>query len=245
MLASLERKSMVKKIIAKTAAILRGKDFQLDERIPTWALINISIARSLSLVRCLLTGLVFSINPKKLVFLGRRVVISNRSLISFGRGVTISDGCIIDGLSSSGISIGDGVSIGPYSILKATGSLTDVGVGITIGAGCGFDAYTFFGGAGGIVIGRNVICGQHVSFHAENHTSGSTTIPIKAQGTTRQGIKVSDDCWIGANVTVLDGCNIGRGSIIGAGSVVRGDIPPFSVVVGVPGRVVRKRSIVP
>ncbi|MEO1186848.1 MAG: DapH/DapD/GlmU-related protein, partial [Cyanobacteria bacterium J06636_27] len=54
-------------------------------------------------------------------------------------------------------------------------------------------------------------------------------------------IVIEDDCWLGHNVTVLDGVKIGKGSIIGAGSVVNQNIPPFSIAVGTPARIIRNR----
>jgi acetyltransferase-like isoleucine patch superfamily enzyme len=58
----------------------------------------------------------------------------------------------------------------------------------------------------------------------------------------RKGIVVGDDCWIGAKVTFLDGAHVGKGSVIAAGAVVRGEIPPYSIAVGVPARVIKFRK---
>jgi len=228
-------------LVNKVATVYRGKDYKIDPKLPLSALVGYSFRRFSALSRCLLRGVVFSFDFKKLVFLGSNVELTNRSMISFGKGVTIGKGVIIDGLSVEGVIIGDGVSIGPYSIIKATGVLSDLGKGVEIGANSGFDAYTFIGASGGVKIGQNVICGQHVSFHSENHIFDRVDIPIKLQGTTRQGIIIEDDCWIGANVTFLDGAHIGRGSVVGAGAVVLGKMPTNSVIVGVPARVVKNR----
>ncbi|MBA2748254.1 MAG: acyltransferase, partial [Tatlockia sp.] len=59
---------------------------------------------------------------------------------------------------------------------------------------------------------------------------------------TRQGVVIEDNCWLGYGVKVLDGVTIGEGSVIGAGAVVTKDIPPYSVAVGVPAKVVRSRQ---
>ena len=64
---------------------------------------------------------------------------------------------------------------------------------------------------------------------------------IKEQGYTWQGIIIEDDVWIAANVTVCDGVKIGKGAVIGAGAVVVNDIPPFTVAVGVPAKVIKHR----
>jgi acetyltransferase-like isoleucine patch superfamily enzyme len=59
------------------------------------------------------------------------------------------------------------------------------------------------------------------------------------QGITAEGIRIEDNCWIGAGAVVLDGVTVGRGSCIGAGAVVSQSIPPHSLAVGVPARVTR------
>ena len=53
---------------------------------------------------------------------------------------------------------------------------------------------------------------------------------------------MGNDCWIGVKVTFLDGANVGDGCIIAAGSIVRGDIPPFSIIAGVPAKVIKMRN---
>lgn len=55
-----------------------------------------------------------------------------------------------------------------------------------------------------------------------------------------KAIHIEDDCWIGANAVILPGVTIGRGSTIGAGAIVSRDVPPYSIAVGIPARVVKK-----
>jgi acetyltransferase-like isoleucine patch superfamily enzyme len=169
------------------------------------------------------------------------VEIRNIASVRFGSVVSLGKGVLIDGLSRDGVCLGDGVSIGRHSILRCTGTLSNMGVGISIGDGTGMDAFCFVGGAGGVYIGKNVLVGQHASFHAEDHCFEDLEKLIKEQGTTRRGIYIGDNCWIGANVTFLDGCTVGSGSIVGAGSIVRGSLPDNCIAVGVPARVVRSR----
>jgi len=101
------------------------------------------------------------------------------------------------------------------------------------------DAYSYIGAAGKVTIGEKVIIGQHIAFHAENHDYERADIPIKEQGTRRKGIVIKDDCWVGSNTTFLDGAQVGRGCVIAAGSLVRGEIPSDSIVVGAPARVLK------
>jgi len=147
----------------------------------------------------------------------------------------------VDGLSRQGVEIGDDVVIGPYSVIRAS-MLTRLGEGVRIGKRSAMDAYSYIGAGGGVFIGDCVIMGQHVSFHAENHQYDRLDVPIREQGITRKGIVIEDDCWVGSNVTFLDGVRVGRGCVIAAGTIVRGEIPAYSVVAGVPGRVIKTRK---
>ena len=84
--------------------------------------------------------------------------------------------------------------------------------------------------------------GPRVNLLAENHNFERTDIPIKAQGVRRSFIAIGDDCWLGANCTILAGVTIGQGSIVAAGAVVTSDVPPFSIVGGVPARLIKSRA---
>jgi acetyltransferase-like isoleucine patch superfamily enzyme len=65
---------------------------------------------------------------------------------------------------------------------------------------------------------------------------------IKEQGVKREFVKIEDDCWIAANTVILAGVTIGRGSVVAAGSVVTKDVPPYSIVGGVPAKVIKSRK---
>jgi acetyltransferase-like isoleucine patch superfamily enzyme len=175
-----------------------------------------------------------------IVFMAKNVNLRNTSLIRFGKGVTLERGVIIDGLMRKGVVLGDNVKIGAYSVI-AGAPASNLGEGIAVGANSAVDAYSFIGSSGFISIGENVIMGQHVGFHPENHNFDRTDVPIREQGTTRQGITIEDDVWVGSNAIFLGGAHVGKGSVIGAGSVVRGNIPPYSIAVGIPAKVIRSR----
>lgn len=84
--------------------------------------------------------------------------------------------------------------------------------------------------------------GQNIRFHAQNHKFNNVNVPIRNQGTTQKGIVIEDDCWIGSGSVFLDGVKVGKGSVIGANSLVNKNIDPYSVAVGNPVRVVKKRK---
>lgn len=94
---------------------------------------------------------------------------------------------------------------------------------------------------GRVTIGDDVRIATGVVLVGENHVFDDLDRPIREQGLTTEGIAIEDDVWIGANVTVVDGVTIGAHSVVGAGAVVTRDVPPWSVVGGVPARIIRDR----
>ena len=126
--------------------------------------------------------------------------------------------------------------------LPPLGVVARPGRGITVGDRTGIGDHCFFWGQGGIEIGSDVIFGPDVQIFSENHRFDDPTIPISRQGEDRRPVVIGNDCWIGGRVTILAGVHIGGGCVIGAGSLVTKDIPPNSVAVGAPARVVRQRT---
>jgi len=213
---------------------IKGRPFLLDRNIPLSLLLGLLIRRATWLMRGVFK-LLFLQRRIATVFMAKGVNLRGASLIRFGKGVTLERGVIIDGLMRKGVVLGDNVKIGAYSVIVGA-PVSNLGEGISMGANSAVDAFSFIGSSGFVSIGENVIMGQHVSFHPENHVYDRTDIPIRSQGTTRLGITIEDDCWVGANVTFLDGAVVGRGCVIGAGSVVRGKIPPYCIAIGVPAK---------
>lgn len=230
----------VYKAVEALAGRIKGRPFRLDRGIPLSLLMGLLVRRAAWLIRGLCKCLVLQ-RRIAIVFMAKDVNLRGASLVRFGKGVTLERGVIIDGLMRKGVVLGDNVKIGPYSVL-AGAPISNLGEGIRMGANSAVDAYSFIGSSGFVSIGENVIMGQHVGFHPENHDFDRTDVPIRAQGTTRQGITIEDDVWVGSNAIFLDGAHVGRGCVIGAGSVVRGEIPPYSIAVGIPAKVIRSRQ---
>jgi maltose O-acetyltransferase len=94
-----------------------------------------------------------------------------------------------------------------------------------------------------VTIGDDCVMGPDVVMMTMSHEFEDPSIPINQQPTpARRPIKIGRDVWIGTRVVILPGVEIGEGSVIGVGSIVNKSIPPYSVAVGVPARVVRKRG---
>lgn len=92
---------------------------------------------------------------------------------------------------------------------------------------------------GPVSVGNHVILAQNIVMSGLNHGYEDVNIPIHKQKVTMAPIVIEDDCWLGANVVVTAGVTIGKHSVIAAGAIVTKSIPPFSIAVGNPARVIK------
>ncbi|MFI0491622.1 acyltransferase [Flavobacterium sp.] len=92
---------------------------------------------------------------------------------------------------------------------------------------------------GPVTIGNDVRLAQNITLSGLNHNYEDVNLPIHVQGVSTAPIIVENDCWIGANVVAVAGVTIGKHSIVAAGSIVTKNIPPYSVAVGNPARVIK------
>jgi galactoside O-acetyltransferase len=140
------------------------------------------------------------------------------------------------------ITIGTQFGMNPYCQLFAQGKKGDseiiignnvkLNYNVMINADCG----------GKISIGDNVRIGPYTVMRAANHKFSDISRPIYEQGHLPGVILIEEDVWLGAHVTVMPNVTIGKSSVIGAGSVVTKDIPPFSIAAGIPAKVIGKRT---
>ncbi len=227
-------KAIIQKIIQ-----LRNPNFKFDEALNTRALLQFIWIQVCSIIRGLKV-LLFLKNPKGML-LGNGVTFFNISKIQYGKFLRLGNQVYVSALSKNGIQFGDNVSIGAYSRVIVSTSLTEIGDKISLGNNVGIGEFAYLGGAGGLEIGDECIIGQYLSCHPENHNYQDTSISIRHQGVTRKGIKIGKNCWIGSKVTILDGATIGNGSIIAAGSVVTKSFPENSIIGGIPAKLLKTR----
>lgn len=158
------------------------------------------------------------------------------------RRISIGDHCLIKrdtslcGGAAGGLILGDSCEIAENCLIRAFNGRIRFGRRSSLNF-CG----DIVGGAGGVEIGNDVRIGPHCVLIASEHNWSDPERPIVEQGTRSAGIVIEDDVWIGAHVTILDGVRIGTGCVVGAGAVVSRSLPPFSVAVGVPARVLKSR----
>lgn len=157
---------------------------------------------------------------------GRDICLRHPGRISIGDRVGIDDGCLLDarGAGEDGISIGDDVLIARNTIIQAKASPIRIGARCTIAGQC------YLSSSGGIELGRAVMIGGQCYIGGGLYRTGDRSVPMRDQEMYSRGpVVIEDDVWIGAGVMVLDGVRIGTGSVIGAGSIVREDLPAYTV----------------
>ena len=175
-------------------------------------------------------------------FLGTRVTLINRRKLTLGRNTSIGAGVLIDALSRDGVRLDDDATVDRGAIIRASGAIRALGIGVHVGSRAAIGANNFIHGGGGVHIGRNTLLGPSVQVFSENHNFGALDVPIIEQGETRAAVHIGDDVWIGASSVILAGVTIGDGAVIAAGAVVRTDIPAFAIAAGVPAKVIGTRQ---
>ncbi|GGB15083.1 hypothetical protein GCM10011492_00940 [Flexivirga endophytica] len=177
--------------------------------------------------------------PSTYVDRGARLL--NRRHLTLGERTSVGQDVLVDAMSRDGIQIADEVTIDRGAVIRASGVIRNLGIGIMIGRRSAIGVNNFIHGGGGVYIGQNVLLGPGVQIFSENHITSDVNTPIIEQGELRDSVHIEDDVWIGAGAIVTAGVHIRRGAVIAAGAVVTRDVAEFSVVAGVPAREVSRR----
>lgn len=164
--------------------------------------------------------------------------------VRLARGVYLDEGVYLHA-TPNGIEIGENTYVMHHAELHVYNFRALPHAGIRIGKNCLISEFNVLRGQGGITIGDNVYTAPLVQMAAVNHVYDDPNVPIIKQGITAQGIVIEDDAWIGAGAIILDGVRVGKGAVVAAGAVVTQDVPPYSVVGGVPARVIKTITGVP
>jgi acetyltransferase-like isoleucine patch superfamily enzyme len=175
--------------------------------------------------------------------LGAGIRLYYPACLRVGDDVTIGDRSFLHCLSKRGVSIGSNSSIDSNLWLHCGASVSGQEPGFfEMGSRSYIGCNAVVGASGGIRIGDDVLIGQCVNFHSENHIFQDRDRLIREQGVSHRGIAIEDDVWIGSKATILDGVTIGRGAVVGAGALVTRSIPEYAIALGVPARLVGSRS---
>lgn len=172
------------------------------------------------------------------VAIERGVRIRFAGQIRLGRGVYLDEGVYLHACPG-GIEIGENTMVMHHAELHVYNFRDLPHAGIKIGRDSLIGEFNVLRGQGGITVGDRVYTSPLVQLVAVNHLFSDPDRPFVEQGITAQGIALESDVWIGAGAIVTDGVRIGQGAVVAAGAVVTEDVPPHTLVAGVPARVVK------
>jgi carbonic anhydrase/acetyltransferase-like protein (isoleucine patch superfamily) len=142
--------------------------------------------------------------------------------------------------NSSQIVVGSGVFVGGGSWLQVLDEYTGDEPALVIGDGTSVVGRCVLSAAASVRLGANVLLARNVYISDHSHRFDDTTLPVLAQGVAKiEPVEIGDGAWLAENVVVLPGVRIGRGSVVGANSVVADDVPDYCVAVGQPARVIK------
>ena len=221
-------------------------DMQIGQR-SWWALLKYEFVIMLCNGRSGALGYVLRKLFYPLIFgnIGRNVTFGRNLTIRHPHKIKIGDNCIIDEncvLDAKGDDV-RGIEMGNDCVLSRNNILSCKGGYIKLGDGTNIAQNSLVHSEVAVELGQNTLVASYVYFvGGGNHDFSRTDITVIQQPSlSRGGIFIEDNCWFGAGVIVLDGSHIGRDCVVAAGAVINSDMPAFSVVVGMPARVLRNR----
>lgn len=167
---------------------------------------------------------------------GVRLRYANR--IKLGSGAYLDQGTYLHACPN-GIEIGENTIVMHGAILHVYNFRDLPHSGIRIGRDSLVGEYSVIRGQGGVEIGDRVYTSPFTQIIAVNHVYSDPTRPFVEQGITAEGIVIEDDVWLGAGAIITDGVRVGKGAVVAAGAVVTRDVPPYTVVGGVPAKPIK------
>ncbi len=150
-----------------------------------------------------------------------------RGMVFFGRGVEL----IVGGR----LELGAWTWVGDRNRLRCHEGSVRLGDKAVLGSDNAINAFL------DVEVGRDALLSDWIYITDFDHETGRLDVPIRKQGIRKDPVRIGADVWVGEKASILRGADIGAGSVIGSQSVVKGVIPPFSIAVGAPARVIRSR----
>lgn len=171
--------------------------------------------------------------------------IENKVRLRFANNIRLGNGVYLDQNTylhacPNGISLGARTIVMHGAVLHVYNFRSLPNAGITIGEDSLVGEYSVIRGQGGVTIGNRVYTSPFTQIIAVNHVFDDPQQPFIKQGITAEGIIIEDDVWLGAGAVITDGVRVGKGAVIAAGAVVTKDVPPHSVVGGIPAKVIKE-----
>jgi len=166
------------------------------------------------------------------VVFGRNITIRHPQRIRIGNNVVIDDNVVLDAKAEDGVTltIADNTIVGRNSALVCKGGVIEIADSVNISVNCTIISESQ------ISIGQKTLVGGHCYVIAGgNHGIEFNGVPFVEQPRVQKGgVTILDNCWLGAQSTVLDGTKIGPNAVVGASALVNRDVPENTVVAGVP-----------
>jgi len=175
----------------------------------------------------------------KSVIFGKGLVLRHPNRIILGDRTALDDGSLFDasGAGDEGITLGSDVIVSRNCIIQGKtapvviGDRTDIGANVVITS------------SGGVTIGNSVLIAGNCYIGGGRYNTDRLDIPMMEQGLYTKGpVVIGDDVWLGAGATVLDGIQIGKGCVVGAGAVVTKNLPDYAIAVGTPAKIIKYRN---
>lgn len=159
--------------------------------------------------------------------------------VKLGHGVYLDQGTYLHACPQ-GIEIGENTIVMHGAVLHVYNFREIPHAGIKIGCDSLIGEYTVIRGQGGVTIGNRVYTSPYTQIIAVNHVFDDPNRPFVEQGIAAEGIVIEDDVWLGAGAIITDGVQVGKGAVVAAGAVVTKNVPPHTVVAGVPARPIKQ-----
>lgn len=172
------------------------------------------------------------------VIFGKGLALRCPSRITLGKGVALDDYGLLDASgAAAGITLGDHVIVSRNCVIQSKTAAVTIGRNTDIGCN------TIISSSSGIAIGESVLIAGSCYIGGGRYITDRLDLPMMQQGVyTKGAVVIGDDVWLGAGAIVLDGIQIGKGCIVGAGAVVTKSLPDYTVAAGIPAKVIRQRQ---
>ena len=171
------------------------------------------------------------------VVFGKNITIRHPNKIIIGDNVVIDENCMLDakGTTNKGIEIKNSCYIGRNTILSCKNGDIILEENVNIGFNCEIQSSSH------VSIDKNTLIAAYVYIIAGDHLLNIEGQSASSAHGSSKGIVIGENCWLGAKATVFDGVEIGHDTVIGASALVNNNIPPFSIAVGIPAKVIKNR----
>ncbi|EKV03210.1 acetyltransferase (isoleucine patch superfamily) [Leptolyngbya sp. PCC 7375] len=169
---------------------------------------------------------------------GKGIALRCPGRITLGNGVAIDDYGLLDASGAeAGITLGNNVIVSRNCVIQSKTAAVTIGDKTDIGCNA------IISSSGGISIGNSVLIAGNCYIGGGRYINDRVDLPMMEQGVYTKGpIVIGDDVWLGAGAIVLDGIQIGKGCIVGAGAVVTKNLPDYAVAAGVPATIKKIRN---